>query len=141
MTVRSRRQKPRKLSVKSHRKKPRKSSVKSRRQKVGKSSGKKIVYLRKSTRPGKKYMITIGNKTTHFGAAGMSDYTKHKDSNRKSRYLARHKGSREKLGRSGIGTAGWAAATFLWNKPSLSASIKDTERRFGVKVIRGKPRK
>ena len=26
-------------------------------------------------------------KTTHFGAAGMSDYTKHKDKARKERYL------------------------------------------------------
>lgn len=103
-------------------------------------NSRKIIYLRKSTRPGKKYMITIGNKTTHFGAAGMSDYTKHKDSARKSRYFSRHS-RREKLGRSGIGTAGWAAATFLWNKPTLQQSIKDTEKRFGVKVIRGSPRR
>ena len=30
-------------------------------------------------------------KTTHFGAAGMSDYTKHKDKSRKRRYLTRHR--------------------------------------------------
>jgi len=30
-------------------------------------------------------------KTTHFGAAGMSDYTKHKDPERKQRYLNRHR--------------------------------------------------
>ena len=128
------RKSPRKRTVKS-----RKPRGKSRSRKPVKSTGKKTVYLRKSTRPGKKYMITIGGKTTHFGAAGMSDYTKHKDPSRKSRYIARHR-SREKLGSSGIGTAGWAAANFLWNKPTLAASIKDVERRFKVKVVRGSPR-
>jgi len=114
---------------------------KSIRKSRAKNKGKTIVYLRKSTRAGKKYMITVNGKTTHFGAAGMSDYTKHKDPDRKRRYLARHKGGNEKLGKSGIGTAGWAAATFLWNKPTLAASIKDTERRFNVKVVRGNPKK
>lgn len=94
----------------------------------------KTIYLSKSPKSDKKYMMTIGNKTTHFGAKGMSDYTIHKDPERKKRYLARHT-SRENHGKSGIGTAGWASATFLWNKPTLAASIKDTMSRFGVKVV------
>lgn len=30
-------------------------------------------------------------KTTHFGASGYSDFTQHKDEERKKRYLERHK--------------------------------------------------
>ena len=52
---------------------------------------KTIVYLRKSTNPNKKYMVWVDGKTVHFGARGMSDYTKHKDKDRMKRYSARHK--------------------------------------------------
>ena len=50
----------------------------------------------KSTREGKKYnAITHKDngktKTVSFGAAGMSDYTKHNDNERKSNYLSGHK--------------------------------------------------
>ena len=37
----------------------------------------------------KKYSKKV--KTIHFGAAGMSDFTKHKDVARKQRYMNRHK--------------------------------------------------
>ena len=59
------------------------------------------VVIKKSTNPKKKYMAVFYDKnkkkvkTTHFGAAGMSDYTKHKDKSRKRRYLTRHR-NREK---------------------------------------------
>ena len=54
------------------------------------------VIIKKSTNPKKKYMAIFYEnkkkvKTTHFGAAGMSDYTKHKDKSRKRRYLTRHR--------------------------------------------------
>ena len=40
----------------------------------------------------KKFDAIINNKKTiPFGARGMSDYTKHKDKDRKNRYLERHK--------------------------------------------------
>ena len=55
------------------------------------------VVIKKSTNHKKKYMAIFYDKnkkkvkTTHFGAAGMSDYTKHKDKSRKRRYLTRHR--------------------------------------------------
>ena len=54
--------------------------------------------IKKSSNPKKKYMAVFTKngkrvKTTHFGAAGMSDYTKHKDKTRKQRYIKRHKKS------------------------------------------------
>jgi len=35
-------------------------------------------------------MFTGGDKVVHFGARGMSDFTKHKDPDRRRRYYARH---------------------------------------------------
>ena len=95
------------------------------------------VYLSKSTSSGKKYMVKVKqnsgeSKTIHFGASGYSDYTKHKDSERKERYISRHK-KRENWSKSGINTAGFWSRWLLWNKPSLYASKKDIEKRFSIK--------
>jgi Family of unknown function (DUF5754) len=100
-----------------------------------------IVYLERSDKPDKKYKVTIPSgyscKHVYFGAAGYSDYTSHKDYERMQRYDARHS-ARENWSKSGIKTAGFWSKWLLWNKPSLSASIKDTERRFGITIRRGK---
>ena len=46
----------------------------------------------KSDKPDKKYyIITKTGKRIYFGAAGMSDFTLHKDEERKQRYIQRHK--------------------------------------------------
>jgi hypothetical protein len=99
---------------------------------------KQVVYLQKSSRAAKKYMVTIENKTIHFGASGYSDYTKHKDKERKSRYEARHK-SNENWRKSGIKTAGFWAKWILWNKPSLSGSITNTSNKFNLTIKRSAP--
>ena len=50
------------------------------------------IIISKSKNKEKKYDARIdGKKTVSFGAAGMSDFTKHKDTERKQRYLDRHK--------------------------------------------------
>ena len=93
------------------------------------------VVIKKSTKAEKKYMAIFYDgrkriKTTHFGAAGMSDYTKHKDPERKKRYMRRHR-TRENWGN--YMSAGALSRWILWNKPSLRASIKDYKRRFNLK--------
>lgn len=47
--------------------------------------------LHQSTKQDKKYMILDpnNNKWVHFGAFGMEDFTKHKNNDRRGRYLAR----------------------------------------------------
>jgi hypothetical protein len=92
-----------------------------------------VIYFSKSNKSDKKYMVQIGNKTVHFGAAGMSDYTHHKDPQRKQRYINRHN-KRESWSKSGLKSAGFWSRWILWNKPSLQASIADTQRRFGIKI-------
>lgn len=102
-----------------------------RKSKRGGGNGKRVV-IKKSTNSKKKYMAVFYEngkkiKTTHFGCAGMSDYTKHKDPARKQRYMNRHKATEDW---SKPMSAGALSRYILWNKPSLKASIQDYKRRF-----------
>ena len=69
-------------------------------------------------------------KTTHFGANGASDYTKHKDSERKLRYIKRHKANEDW---NSPMTAGALSRWVLWNKPSYRDSVDDYKRKFKLK--------
>ena len=80
------------------------------------------IYLKQSSRVDKKYMVTIDNKTIHFGAAGMSDYTIHKDDKRNANYVARPK-TRENW--QDITTAGFWSYWILRNKRAREESIDD----------------
>lgn len=92
-----------------------------------------LVDIKKSTNSSKKYMAIFRHvksgrtKTVHFGAAGMSDYTKHKDPQRKQRYIKRH---RKRENWNNPMTAGSLSLYILWNKTSLRASIADYKKRF-----------
>ena len=57
----------------------------------------------------------------------MSDFTIHKDLERKKRYLQRH--SKNEDWNNPL-VASFYATNLLWNKPSLAESIRDTNRRF-----------
>lgn len=84
--------------------------------------------LVKSPIRGKKYRAYFDDGThKDFGASGYSDYTKHHDTQRRSRYLARH---RKNENWSNPKSAGALSRYILWNKPSLSASMRDYNRRF-----------
>lgn len=106
-----------------------------------------LVYLQKSDKKDKKYMVTIFNpnknssikpKIVHFGADGYSDYTKHKDWDRMKRYESRHK-KKENWNKSGIYTAGFWSKWILWNKPTIKDSIETIEKKFNITIIQGKP--
>lgn len=94
----------------------------------------RLIKIVRSSRPDKKLMAVFEDcatgrrKTTHFGAKGMSDYTIHKDADRKKRYMTRHRAN-EKWGDPV--TAGALSRWVLWNKPTLKASIADYKKRFG----------
>ena len=96
--------------------------------------------LRRSTRAGKKFQVVVHDpssgrtRTVHFGAEGYSDYPTHKDAARLTRYLERHH-ARENWSRQGIYSPGFWARWILWNRPSLSASIRDTARRFQLRIV------
>ncbi len=84
-----------------------------------------------SDKPEKKYyIITKDNKRVYFGAAGMSDFTKHKDEDRKNRYIKRHEKNESKFwNKSGIDTASSWALNLLWNKPTIKESYQDIKRK------------
>ena len=86
------------------------------------------IIISKSKNINKKYDARIdGKRTVSFGSAGMSDFTKHKDTERKQRYLNRHKKNENWNDHT---TAGFFAKNILWNKPTITESIKDTNNRF-----------
>ncbi len=86
------------------------------------------IVITKSKTKDKKYDAIIdGKKTIHFGAKGYSDFTIHKDEERKDRYINRHKKTENW---NDPKTAGFYAKNILWNKKSVKASIEDTNKRF-----------
>lgn len=92
--------------------------------------------LKKSTREDKKYMAIFYDdnrkkiKTTHFGASKMSDFTIHKDNDRKQRYLDRHKANENW---NDMYSGGALSKWILWNKTTLEASVNDYMKRFNLK--------
>jgi type III secretory pathway component EscR len=94
------------------------------------------VHIKKSTNKEKKLMAIFYNnekqkiKTTHFGASGYSDFTQHKDEERKQRYLERHKKNEDW---NDYTSAGSLSRHILWNKPTLKASIEDYKKKFKLK--------
>ena len=77
----------------------------------------------------KYYIITKNEKKIYFGAAGYSDFTQHKNEERKNRYILRHE-KNENWTKSGIDSAGFWSRWLLWNKPSIKSSYQDIKKRF-----------
>ena len=94
------------------------------------------VSIGKSTRANKKMMAIFYDhtkkkiKTTHFGQEGASDYTITGDLQAKMNYIARHK-AREDW--NDYMTSGSLVYYILWNKPTLTESIKDYMSRFRLR--------
>lgn len=88
----------------------------------------KLLDVVESPVKGKKWRAKFSDDTTtDFGATGYSDYTKHKDKDRRDNYIARHKSDLET---GDPRRAGYLSMFILWNKPSLESSIADYKRRL-----------
>jgi len=91
--------------------------------------------VKKSTKPGKKLMaiFTRDNgrtKTTHFGAAGMDDYTLKKNKAQRARYRQRHK---RDLKTNDPTRAGYLSYHLLWgDSTSLRTNISSYKKRFNL---------
>jgi hypothetical protein len=108
----------------------------------GKGKGKKqikLISIKPSNKSDKKLMATFETngrkKVIHFGAKGMSDFTKHKDRARRSRYIKRHL---KDLRTGNPARAGYLSMYILWNKPSLQASIANYRSRLNTYNSTGK---
>ena len=68
-----------------------------------------------------------GKRTTHFGATGYSDYTKHKDEQRKQNYIKRH---RKNENWSDVMSAGFLARHVLWEEPTVRGAVQKLNKRY-----------
>ena len=94
------------------------------------------IIIKPSHLKNKKYDAVIDDKKTiPFGQRGASDMTQHKDEARKNRYILRHQKNEDW---NNIYTAGFWSRWILWNKSSISESIRDTNNRFKNVNIKNK---
>lgn len=76
-------------------------------------------------------MVIFADGKKYFGATGYSDFTIHKDEERKQRYIARHEKNENW---NDLRTAGTWSRFILWNRPTIKESIKNMETKFYVKM-------
>tara|TARA_R110000803_G_scaffold623_1_gene2147 strand:- start:5100 stop:5390 length:291 start_codon:yes stop_codon:yes gene_type:complete len=90
--------------------------------------------VKRSDKAGKKYVAVFTDdrsiKTTHFGSAGMDDYTLKKDKEQRARYRSRHK---KDLNTKDYRRAGYLSYYLLWGEStSLRENIKNYKKRFNL---------
>ena len=93
-----------------------------------------VYIIQKSTRKDKKFMVVMPDMVHHFGQAGYEDYTTTNNDVKKKSYIARMSGNQDWT-KKGIHSAGFWAKHILWAKPIIRGSIKDLQRKFGIKII------
>jgi hypothetical protein len=91
----------------------------------------------KSTNPKKKLMAIFFNdknkkiKTTHFGSAGMNDYTLTGDKEARTRYRKRHQ---KDLKTNDFKRAGYLSYYILWgDSKDIIKNMDDYKKRFNLK--------
>ena len=69
-----------------------------------------------------KFDATInGAKNISFGDSNYSDFTKHKDSQRKDNYINHHK--KEDWSKSNIASPAWMSRHIIWEKQTLKGAV------------------
>jgi len=95
----------------------------------------KLISITKSDRAGKKMKAVFESdsgrqKTTHFGAAGMDDYTKTHDKDQRARYRTRHA---KDLTTGDPSRAGFLSYYILWGEStSIPANISKFKHKFNL---------
>jgi len=94
----------------------------------------KLVEVVRSDKAGKKFKAVFRDddtgrtKTTHFGAAGMDDYTRTGDKDQRARYRNRH---RKDLQSNDPTKAGYLSWYLLWgDSQSMATNLAAYRRRF-----------
>ena len=102
---------------------------------------KQTFELSVSKLPTKKFAVFFTNKVTgrentiHFGAKGYVDYTQKSDAEAKKSYRLRH--AKDYI--EDITKAGCWSWWLLWNKSTLTESIKSMEEHFKIIIISSVP--
>ena len=92
------------------------------------------VHLTRSPMLSKKYRVRFVDEKRHvdFGARGYSDYTIHKDDDRRALYIKRH---RVHENWKDVYTAGFWARWLLWEKKTIKEAKADMSKRFGIRFL------
>jgi hypothetical protein len=86
----------------------------------------------KSKKLHKKYdVINTNGKVISFGDNRYSDFTHHKNEERKMNYIIRHQNEDW----TDLNKAGTWSRYILWNKPTIKESINDMKKLFNIKII------
>jgi len=89
-----------------------------------------FISLKKSKRDKKKYVLKLDNQTIHFGSKNSKTYLDHKDKDKRSAYIARHRVNErwDKI------NAGSLSRYLLWGEhTSLKENLEDYLERFKIK--------
>ena len=86
------------------------------------------IIIKPSSKADKKFDAIIDNrKTIPFGQKTASDFTIHKNEDRKNRYINRHK-KREDW--NNPLTAGFYSRWIAWEKPTLKEAVNNVNNKF-----------
>ena len=86
-----------------------------------------VVITKSKNSSKKKYDARIdGTKTASFGEQGASDFTIHKNTDRKEAYIARHK-AREDWNKSNIASPAWMSR-YIMGKPTLKGAVDNANK-------------
>ena len=79
----------------------------------------------------KYYTITKSGKKVYFGQYSASDFTIHKNEERKNRYILRHEKNESKFwNKSGIDTVSFWSRFYLWSYPTKQEAYKHIKERI-----------
>jgi hypothetical protein len=93
----------------------------------------KIYTLKKSTRKGKRFMLTNEEgKTIHFGSDVGSTFIDHQDEKKKKAWEARH---RQDKGYNDKSAGIYYSKSLLWTEPSLKQAISSLEKKDNIKIL------
>ena len=86
------------------------------------------IVIEESTRKGKKFQATNGQKTVHFGDSNYQDFTQHKDEQRKKNYLSRH--GKEDHTISNALSPAFLARHVLWSEKTVPEAVRKLNRKY-----------
>ena len=94
----------------------------------------KLIKIEKLKSGDKKYeaIFERNGKTIKrkFGAKGMSDFTIHKDKERREKYINRHKKKEQNLWKTSPMSPATLSRFILWSAPTMSVAVSNYRKKF-----------
>ena len=94
----------------------------------------KSVFIGRSVRHDKKYMVLINRKLIHFGKSSEFNFTQTHDVNAKRIYLTKHPGLNDISKKDLLYKPSFWERWLLWNKPTKRESIRYLEDKMNITI-------